>query len=100
MVDYASESFVLFFLKVVDCRVCGDPNSVLRFAFVEFTDEGNLCFINLIANIYIYIYYSFPMLKWFLYACRRCKDCFESVRNYAWLLPSKSAAFQNGDSAC
>lgn len=27
-------------LQVVDCRVCGDPNSVLRFAFVEFTDEG------------------------------------------------------------
>lgn len=27
-------------VKVVDCRVCGDPNSVLRFAFVEFTDEG------------------------------------------------------------
>ncbi|KAM7531148.1 hypothetical protein LguiB_034558 [Lonicera macranthoides] len=27
-------------LKVVDCRVCGDPNSVLRFAFLEFTDEG------------------------------------------------------------
>ncbi|KAH7280628.1 hypothetical protein KP509_36G006700 [Ceratopteris richardii] len=26
--------------QVVDCRVCGDPNSVLRFAFVEFTDEG------------------------------------------------------------
>ncbi|KAH7295929.1 hypothetical protein KP509_27G070900 [Ceratopteris richardii] len=25
--------------QVVDCRVCGDPNSVLRFAFVEFTDE-------------------------------------------------------------
>lgn len=24
---------------VVDCRVCGDPNSVLRFAFIEFTDE-------------------------------------------------------------
>ncbi len=21
--------------------MCGDPNSVLRFAFVEFTDEGN-----------------------------------------------------------
>ena len=29
-------------VKVVDCRVCGDPNSVLRFAFVEFTDEGML----------------------------------------------------------
>lgn len=25
---------------VVDCRVCGDPNSVLRFAFVEFTNEA------------------------------------------------------------
>eukprot|EP01018_Ginkgo_biloba_P024631 Gb_23962 [translate_table: standard] len=25
--------------QVIDCRVCGDPNSVLRFAFVEFTDE-------------------------------------------------------------
>ncbi|KAF7830789.1 polyadenylate-binding protein-interacting protein 12-like [Senna tora] len=25
--------------KVVDCRVCGDPNSILRFAFIEFTDE-------------------------------------------------------------
>ncbi|KAI7751747.1 hypothetical protein M8C21_009189, partial [Ambrosia artemisiifolia] len=24
---------------VVDCRVCGDPNSRLRFAFVEFADE-------------------------------------------------------------
>lgn len=29
-----------YMLQVVDCRVCGDPNSVLRFAFVEFTDEG------------------------------------------------------------
>ncbi|XP_010252001.1 PREDICTED: polyadenylate-binding protein-interacting protein 12-like [Nelumbo nucifera] len=25
--------------QIVDCRVCGDPNSVLRFAFIEFTDE-------------------------------------------------------------
>ncbi|KAH7843205.1 hypothetical protein Vadar_013842 [Vaccinium darrowii] len=25
--------------QVVDCRVCGDPTSVLRFAFIEFTDE-------------------------------------------------------------
>ncbi|XP_020243942.1 polyadenylate-binding protein-interacting protein 11-like isoform X2 [Asparagus officinalis] len=25
--------------QVVDCRVCGDPKSVLRFAFIEFTDE-------------------------------------------------------------
>nr|GME00538.1 polyadenylate-binding protein-interacting protein 11 isoform X1 [Ipomoea batatas] len=25
--------------QVVDCRVCGDPKSILRFAFIEFTDE-------------------------------------------------------------
>ncbi|CAK9151782.1 unnamed protein product [Ilex paraguariensis] len=25
--------------RVVDCRVCGDPHSRLRFAFVEFADE-------------------------------------------------------------
>ncbi|KAE8677785.1 Polyadenylate-binding protein-interacting protein 9 [Hibiscus syriacus] len=25
--------------QIVDCRVCGDPNSVLHFAFVEFADE-------------------------------------------------------------
>lgn len=32
--------FYLSWPKVVDCRVCGDPNSILRFAFIEFTDEG------------------------------------------------------------
>eukprot|EP00271_Cylindrocystis_brebissonii_P018370 TRINITY_DN515_c0_g1_i1.p1 TRINITY_DN515_c0_g1~~TRINITY_DN515_c0_g1_i1.p1 ORF type:complete len:570 (-),score=90.33 TRINITY_DN515_c0_g1_i1:369-2078(-) len=26
---------------VVDCRVCGDPNSALRFAFIEFTSEAD-----------------------------------------------------------
>ncbi|KAJ7981963.1 Polyadenylate-binding protein [Quillaja saponaria] len=25
--------------QVIDCRVCGDPHSILRFAFVEFSDE-------------------------------------------------------------
>ncbi|PSS16041.1 Polyadenylate-binding protein [Actinidia chinensis var. chinensis] len=25
--------------QVIDCRICGDPHSRLRFAFVEFTDE-------------------------------------------------------------
>ncbi|KAL9667333.1 hypothetical protein QQ045_001685 [Rhodiola kirilowii] len=25
--------------QVVDCRICGDTNTVLRFAFLEFTDE-------------------------------------------------------------
>ncbi|GFZ12347.1 hypothetical protein Acr_23g0007320 [Actinidia rufa] len=27
--------------EVVDCRICGDPHSHLRFAFVEFADEGS-----------------------------------------------------------
>eukprot|EP00252_Welwitschia_mirabilis_P022507 TRINITY_DN6109_c0_g1_i2.p1 TRINITY_DN6109_c0_g1~~TRINITY_DN6109_c0_g1_i2.p1 ORF type:complete len:326 (-),score=59.99 TRINITY_DN6109_c0_g1_i2:674-1651(-) len=26
--------------QVIDCRICGDPNSVLRFAFIEFADEA------------------------------------------------------------
>ncbi|CAI0453289.1 unnamed protein product [Linum tenue] len=30
---------LVWWKKVVDCRICGDPNSVLRFAFIEFTDE-------------------------------------------------------------
>ncbi|MQL97192.1 hypothetical protein Taro_029878 [Colocasia esculenta] len=30
---------LIFMLKVVDCRICGDPHSVLRFAFIEFADE-------------------------------------------------------------
>lgn len=24
--------------KVIDCRICGDPNSAMRFAFIEFTE--------------------------------------------------------------
>ncbi|XP_074567202.1 polyadenylate-binding protein-interacting protein 8-like isoform X4 [Curcuma longa] len=27
------------FGPVVDCRICGDPNSILRFAFIEFSNE-------------------------------------------------------------
>ena len=36
------EQLATFFVdcgKVVDCRVCGDPNSAMRFAFIEFTGE-------------------------------------------------------------
>ncbi|XP_066351199.1 polyadenylate-binding protein-interacting protein 11-like [Miscanthus floridulus] len=36
--------------QVVDCRMCGDPNSVLRFAFIEFTDEGNIYISNHISG--------------------------------------------------
>jgi len=33
-------------LKVIDCRICGDPHSVLRFAFVEFADECKSSSVN------------------------------------------------------
>ncbi|KAL1070385.1 hypothetical protein V6Z11_D11G019100 [Gossypium hirsutum] len=33
--------------QVVDCRICGDPNSVLHFAFIEFIDEGAQAALNL-----------------------------------------------------
>lgn len=28
--------------QVVDCRICSDPHSALRFAFIEFLDQGEL----------------------------------------------------------
>ncbi|KAK8530891.1 hypothetical protein V6N13_030823 [Hibiscus sabdariffa] len=38
--------------QVIDCRICGDPNSVLRFAFIEFTDEeGARTALNLAGTI-------------------------------------------------
>ena len=41
MVDYSPKITSYYFgQKVVDCRICGDPNSVLHFAFVEFYNEG------------------------------------------------------------
>lgn len=37
---------------VVDCRVCGDPNSVLRFAFIEFSyEEGARAALNLTGTV-------------------------------------------------
>lgn len=28
-----------------DCRVCGDPNSAMRFAFIEFSDEDAVAMV-------------------------------------------------------
>lgn len=36
------ESLATFFADcgtVMDCRICGDPNSAMRFAFIEFLEE-------------------------------------------------------------
>ncbi|PWZ24335.1 Polyadenylate-binding protein-interacting protein 10 [Zea mays] len=41
--------------QVVGCRMCGDPNSVLRFAFIEFTDEeGARAALNLSGTVLRY----------------------------------------------
>lgn len=37
------ESLATFFADcgtVMDCRICGDPNSAMRFAFIEFMEES------------------------------------------------------------
>ena len=32
---------MMFFVhKIAEIRICGDPKSILRFAFVEFTDQS------------------------------------------------------------
>lgn len=43
-------------LKVVDCRICGDPRSVLRFAFVEFAVERELTAASNILFIYCFLH--------------------------------------------
>ena len=50
--------------KVVDCRVSGDPNSVLRFAFIEFRDEGKV--INLLLEMNGWIVESGYIAKFFI----------------------------------
>jgi hypothetical protein len=47
-------------LKVVDCHMCGDPNSVLRFAFIEFTNEGNISISNYVS---VYLLCVMDLLK-------------------------------------
>ncbi|KAH0856319.1 hypothetical protein HID58_084580 [Brassica napus] len=42
--------------QVVDCRICGDNKSILRIAFIEFTDEGTStlnCFITLKCSSFV-----------------------------------------------
>ncbi|KAG6756314.1 hypothetical protein POTOM_039741 [Populus tomentosa] len=60
--------------QVVDCRICGDPRSVLRFAFVEFAVEREL---TAPSNIL------------------RGKSSFKPWRDHARILSSQSATFKN-----
>lgn len=54
-------------LKVVDCRVCGDPHSVLRFAFVEFADERKLVIFGtkLLVGILKSIFIMYVIFTWY-----------------------------------
>ncbi|XP_048594981.1 polyadenylate-binding protein-interacting protein 11 isoform X1 [Brassica napus] len=48
IIGFVCVNCVFGYKQVVDCRICGDPNSVLRFAFIEFTDEeGAMTALNL-----------------------------------------------------
>ncbi|XP_020397843.1 polyadenylate-binding protein-interacting protein 11 [Zea mays] len=55
IIQVTEENLATLFINcghVVDCRMCGDPNSVLRFAFIEFTDdEGARAALNLSGNV-------------------------------------------------
>ena len=79
-------------MKVVDCRICGDPNSVLRFAFIEFTDEGSVksenCILQLSSAIVLFIDLVHGSC-----VSRRCEGCSESCWDNAWILPSEGVAF-------
>jgi hypothetical protein len=44
-------------LKVIDCRICGDPHSVLRFAFVEFSDERKFFVLQILLSS-VFNYFS------------------------------------------
>lgn len=34
--------------RVVDCRVCGDPNSAMKFAFIEFLEEAAVKMVSIL----------------------------------------------------
>lgn len=85
-------------MKVVDCRVCGDPNSVLRFAFIEFMDEGKLMNLLLEMNELI-VEFGLRFIVFYL-SCRRCKECFGYGRNCAWFLSGQGVAFKNCNCTC
>ncbi|PWZ19246.1 Polyadenylate-binding protein-interacting protein 10 [Zea mays] len=58
VVQVTEENLAALFIncgQVVDCRMCGDPNSVLQFAFIEFTDEeGARAALNLSGTVLRY----------------------------------------------
>ncbi|KAJ6377547.1 hypothetical protein OIU76_026509 [Salix suchowensis] len=59
--------------QVVDCRICGDPHSVLRFAFVEFAvEQGARAALNL----------GGTMLGYYPVRVLPSKNCYPSSESY------------------
>lgn len=38
---------------VIDCRVCGDPNSAMRFAFIEFTTKESAAKVVYLSHVWV-----------------------------------------------
>ena len=58
-------------MKVVDCCICGDPNSIICFAIVEFTNEGSLkewCIVQYMVvmnyDVYVINYYVVSVFEY------------------------------------
>ena len=83
--------------------MCGDPNSVLRFAFVEFTDEGT-CFFLLEHSVTVaWSHHSLLRTKAhssYLMTSRGCPSSVEPCRYHAGILPCPSLTIEDGYRTC
>lgn len=91
-------------MKVVDCRICGDPHSVLRFAFVEFADDRKFWLLVLESwnaftkkNIkcHFFVLFCFWPIDSNICLYRGGKRSFKPWWNNARVLPGEGLAFKN-----
>ena len=74
--------------QVVDCRMCGDPNSAMRFAFIEFYHEDS---VQKVGSLLAWVVLHFPQLYQALFrihsVCNRmCSPPHPAVLSTAWPL--------------
>lgn len=96
-----SDASVCFMVKVIDCRICGDPHSALRFALVEFDNEckkkkvgliSSSSSPNLLCTLCAYVE-SFPSHRW-------CKCSSQFRRDDSWISSSRNLALEDCYHAC
>ena len=79
--------------RVVDCRVCGDPNSAMKFAFIEFLEEAAVKMVSVLQQEVS----SVPSI-------RSKKELVLAGANQKWhcvgVISIESAAFQNSHRPC